>query len=83
MGKGMSVYDLDNLILCRKLRTHPNIQKPFKTLFCYDRLSNIPKRFSIFVSDKQKSKSWLHIDQHPDNKLYSIQASYNMFPVSW
>ena len=82
-GKGMSVYNgFGQSDFMWKLRTHPNIQKPFKTLFCTDELVTSLDGFSIFVSDKQKSKSWLHIDQHPDNKLYSIQASYNMFPVN-
>lgn len=82
-GKGMSVYNgFGQADFMWKLRTHPNIQNPFKTLFCTDELVTSLDGFSIFVSDKQKSKSWLHIDQHPNNKLYSIQASYNMFPVN-
>ena len=82
-GKGMAVYNgFGQSDFMWKLRTHANVQKPFKTLFCTDELVTSLDGFSIFVSDKQKSKSWLHIDQHPDNKLYSIQASYNMFPVN-
>ena len=81
-GKGMSVYNgFGQADFMWKLRTHTNVQKPFKTLFCTDDLVTSLDGFSIFVSDKQKSKSWLHIDENPDNELYSIQASYNMFPV--
>ena len=37
--------------------------------------------FSVFVSRKQQSKFWLHIDQHPQDKLYSVQGAYNFLPV--
>ena len=39
--------------------------------------------FSVFFSKKQKSpKDWWHIDQHPNNPLYTIQGAYNYLPVT-
>ena len=82
-GKGMAIYNgLGQSDFMWQLRTHPNIQVPFKTLFNTNNLVCSLDGFSIFVSPDQKSKSWLHIDQHPKNDIYSIQASYNMFPVN-
>ena len=37
--------------------------------------------FSVYLSDKQKSKPWLHVDQNPINKVLSIQGAYNHFKV--
>ena len=37
--------------------------------------------FSLFLSKRQNSQTWLHIDQHPTDPLYSIQGAYNFFPV--
>tara|TARA_B100000674_G_C37756622_1_gene875924 strand:- start:19 stop:933 length:915 start_codon:yes stop_codon:yes gene_type:complete len=34
--------------------------------------------FSLFLSDKQKSTSWLHQDQRPSDERYSIQGIINL-----
>lgn len=36
--------------------------------------------FSLFLSDKQKSKSWLHQDQRISDTRYSIQGVLNLMP---
>ena len=81
-GKGMALYNgLGQSDFMWKLRTHKNIQYPFQTLFGTQHLVSSLDGFSLFVSDKQKPKSWLHIDQNPLNNAYSVQAAYNLFPV--
>ena len=81
-GKGMAIYNgFGQSDFMWKLRTHSNIQAPFKELFKTGDLVTSLDGFSIFVSDKQKSKSWLHIDQNPKNDIFSIQSAYNLFPV--
>ena len=81
-GKGMAIFNgFGQSDFMWKLRTHPNIQSPYKTLFKTDKLVTSLDGFSLFVSQNQKSKSWLHTDQHPDNQIYSIQGSYNLFRV--
>ena len=64
------------------LRTNKKIQSVFNQVYETDQLVTSLDGCSVFVSSEQKSTSWLHIDQNPKNKLYSIQASYNYLPVS-
>ena len=82
-GKGMAIYNgFGQSDFMWSLRTHSNIQTPFKELFKTNSLVTSLDGFSIFVSEKQKSKSWLHIDQNPKNNIYSIQGAYNLFTVN-
>ena len=81
-GKGMGVFNgfgqSDGMW---HLRTNKTIQSIFKEIYNTDELVTSLDGFSLFVSKAQKSKSWLHIDQNPKNKIYSIQGSYNYLPV--
>ena len=65
-----------------KLRLNNNIQNIFKHIHNTDELVTSLDGFSLFVSSKQKSNPWLHIDQNPSNNIYSIQGSYNFKPVN-
>ena len=42
----------------------------------------LESKINLELIKKQKSKSWLHIDQNPNNNIYSIQGSYNFMPVN-
>ena len=63
------------------LRTNQKIQEIFKTIYKTDEIVTSLDGASIFVSGEQKSQSWLHIDQNPKNKMYSVQGAYNYLPV--
>ena len=64
-----------------KLRLNNDIQDIFKQVYKTDELVTSLDGFSLFISSKQKSTPWLHVDQNPKNTLYSIQGSYNFKPV--
>ena len=81
-GKGMAVFNgFGQSDFMWKIRTNENIQTIFKKIHRTDELVTSLDGFSVFVSNKQKSKSWLHIDQNPCNSIYSIQGSYNFIEV--
>ena len=81
-GKGMGVFNgFGQSDFMWQLRTNPRIQDIYHTIFGTEELAVSLDGFSFFVSDKQKSNSWLHIDQNPVNKLYSIQGAYNFNEV--
>ena len=63
------------------LRTNQKIQQIFKTIYKTDEIVTSLDGASVFVSGEQKSQSWLHIDQNPKNKIYSIQGAFNYLPV--
>jgi hypothetical protein len=81
-GKGMALFNgFGQSSFMWSLRTNPNIYGIFQKLHGTEELVVSMDGFSIFLSDKQKSKSWLHIDQNPKNDIYSIQGAYNFLPV--
>ena len=81
-GKGMAVFNgFGQSDFMWSLRTNTKIQDIFKRVYEVEDLVTSLDGFSMFVSKAQKSKSWLHIDQNPKTKLYSIQGAYNYFPV--
>lgn len=81
-GKGMAVFNgFGNSDFMWNLRLNPNILKIFQTIHSTDELAVSMDGFSVFLSKKQKSKPWLHIDQNPCNPIYSIQGAYNFFKV--
>ena len=81
-GKGMAVFNgFGHSNFMWSLRTDPNIYGIFEQFHYTDELVTSLDGFSVFLSNKQKTKSWLHIDQNPCNKIYSIQGSYNFKPV--
>ena len=81
-GKGMAIFNgFGQSDFMWSLRTNPNIYKIFQEIHQTEDLVVSLDGFSVFLSDKQKSNSWLHIDQNPKNTLYSIQGSYNFLPV--
>lgn len=63
------------------LRTNPNIRGAFEQIHNTKELVTSFDGFSVYLSRKQKSKSWLHIDQNPNSSVYSIQGSYNFKPT--
>lgn len=82
-GKGMAVFNgWGQSDFMWHIRQNKTIQSIFKTIYGTDELVVSLDGFSMFVSKEQKSKPWLHIDQNPVNKIYSIQGAYNYFPVS-
>ena len=81
-GKGMAVFNgFGQSDFMWHLRTNATIQTVFKDVYSTDELVSSLDGFSMFISKTQKSKPWLHIDEHPNNELFSIQGAYNYFPV--
>ena len=81
-GKGMAVFNgFGQSNFMWSLRTNPHIYKIFQEVHQTEDLVVSLDGFSVYLSDKQKSKSWLHIDQNPTNELFSIQGAYNFMPV--
>ena len=81
-GKGTAVYNgFGQSDFLWNLRLNIDIMNLFKKIHDTDDLVVSQDGFSVFISNKQKSKPWLHVDQNPLNKVYSIQGSYNLFPV--
>ncbi len=64
------------------LRTQPEIIALFEEIHTTRDLNCSFDGFSVFFSKQQKTKIWWHIDQHPDNEVYSVQGAYNFFPVT-
>jgi ectoine hydroxylase-related dioxygenase (phytanoyl-CoA dioxygenase family) len=65
------------------VRTQPAIRDIFAKIHDTEDLITSFDGFSVFFSQKQKSpKDWWHIDQHPDNPVYTVQGAYNFFPVT-
>lgn len=82
-AKGMAVFNgFGNSDFMWNLRTHPNIRKIYELLHSTEKLNVSMDGFSMFLSSEQKPGQWLHIDQNPNNSLYSIQGSYNFLPVT-
>lgn len=82
-AKGMALYS--GLPQCDSmwyLRLNKNIKKIFSYVHNTNELITSMDGFSVFLKKDQKPKSWLHIDQNPNNKIYSIQGSYNYFKVN-
>ena len=81
-GKGMATFNgFGQSDFMWNLRTNSKIQSIFKYIHSTDELVTSLDGFSVFISNKQKSKSWLHVDQNPVNTMYSIQGSYNFLKV--
>lgn len=82
-GKGMAIFNgWGQSDFMWHLRTNSRIKSIYQKLFQTPDLVTSLDGFSLFVSPKQKSPSWLHIDQNPKNSIYSIQGSYNYLPVT-
>ena len=81
-AKGMAIYSgFGQSDFMWSLRTNPKIIGIFENIHGVEDLVVSLDGFSVFLSDKQQTKSWLHIDQNPKNQAYSIQGSYNFLPV--
>lgn len=81
-GKGMAVFNgFGQSDFLWYLRTNKKIQNIFNIIHKTEELVVSLDGFSVFVSNKQKSSPWLHIDQNPRNPIYCIQGSYNFFKV--
>ena len=63
------------------LRTNPKIREIWEKLYQTKELVVSFDGFSLFLSKEQNAETWLHIDQHPTDPLYSVQGAYNFFPV--
>ena len=80
--KGMGIFNgIGQTDFMWSLRTNPNIKSIYKYLHNTEELCTSLDGFSLFLSNKQKTKSWLHIDQNPINPIYSIQGAYNFKKV--
>ena len=64
-----------------ELRTHETILDIWSHIHNTSNLVTSFDGFSIFLSGKQRSKSWLHVDQKTSDDQYSIQGAYNFLPV--
>lgn len=64
-----------------ELRTNPKIREIWEKLYHTKELVVSFDGFSLFLSKRQNSETWLHIDEHPSEPLYSIQGAYNFFSV--
>lgn len=82
-GKGMAVFNgFGQSDFMWNLRLNPSIINIFKSIHSTEKLAVSFDGFSVFISNRQKSKPWVHIDENPKNLLYSIQGSYNFMPVT-
>jgi hypothetical protein len=82
-GKGMCVFNgIGQSNFMWYLRTNKAIQNIYRKLYITNELVTSFDGCSIFCSNKQKSKSWHHVDQNPNNTLQSYQGSYNFYPVT-
>jgi len=64
-----------------QLRTHETILEIWRHVHGTPDLVTSFDGFSVYVSGKQRSKSWLHVDQKTSDDQYSIQGAYNFLPV--
>lgn len=64
------------------LRTDKTILSIWENLHKTDKLVVSFDAFSVYLSNKQKSNSWLHVDQPNNCEIYSIQGAYNFLPVT-
>ena len=81
-GKGMGVFNgFGQSDFMWNLRLNKNIIDLYKEIHSTDELVVSMDGFSVFVSEEQQTKSWLHIDQNPCNPIYSIQGAYNHLPI--
>lgn len=84
-GKGMAVFNgFGQSDFMWGLRTNSNIQSIYEKVYNVDKdeLCVSFDGFSLFLTNKQKSQPWIHIDQNPKNDMYSIQGAYNFKPVN-
>lgn len=81
--KGMASFSgFSQSELMWSLRLHPNIKGIYSKVYKTTDLAVSFNAFSVFFDADQKSSDWWHIDQHPNNKSYCVQGSYNFFPVT-
>ena len=82
-GKGASTYNgIGQSDTMWYLRMNSVARTAFSQIYGTDDLITSFDGCSLFVSDKQKSESWLHQDQHRDNPLLSIQGVLNLLECS-
>ncbi len=82
-GKGMCVFNgIGHANFMWDIRTNSTIQGIYKKLFNTEQIVSSFDGCSIFCSNKQRSKTWHHVDQNPKNTIQSYQGSYNYYPVT-
>ena len=82
-NKGMVYWNgLSHSDFMWSLRIEPNILDIWQKLHNTKDLVSSFDAFSVYLSNKQKSNSWLHTDQSFESELYSIQGAYNFLPVT-
>lgn len=82
-AKGMAVFSgLPHSDFMWNVRLQPNIKKIFSNVHGTEDLVSSFDGFSVFLNKKQKSPSWLHVDQNPSNTVYCVQGQYNFLPVN-
>ena len=62
------------------LRINSRTKEAFSHIYKTDDLASSFDGFSLFLSDTQKSPSWLHQDQRPNDDRLSVQAILNVLP---
>jgi hypothetical protein len=64
------------------LRLNSKAKQAFSVVYDTEHLATSFDGFSMFLSDTQKSVSWLHQDQRSSDKRYSIQGILNLLPCN-
>jgi hypothetical protein len=82
-NKGMVYWNgLSQSDFMWSLRTDPAILDIWHRLHETKELVVSFDSFSVYLSNKQKSQSWLHTDLKFNSEIYSIQGAYNFLPVT-
>jgi ectoine hydroxylase-related dioxygenase (phytanoyl-CoA dioxygenase family) len=82
-AKGMAVFSgLAHSDFVWETRLQPSIREVFEQIHGTSNLVTSFDGFSVFFTRLQKTPSWLHTDQHPENTEYCVQGAYNFLPVT-
>jgi ectoine hydroxylase-related dioxygenase (phytanoyl-CoA dioxygenase family) len=82
-AKGMAVFSgLTHSDFAWETRLQGRIRDVFTEVHKTDKLAVSFDGFSVFFTKNQKTPSWLHTDQNPENTEYCVQGAYNFLPVT-
>ena len=82
-GKSLAVFNgFGQSKFMWMLRTNEKVKCAFEKIYNTDKLAVSFDGFSVFLSPKQKSPSWLHQDQRSGDNRLSVQGIVNLLKVS-